>query len=78
MIGFIKELKGLGIAVKITRLDNAGENVTFAKEAKKLGLGIEFEFTPTRSPQCNGEVERWFATMFGQVRVILKSMKDQK
>ncbi len=71
MIGFIKELKGLGIIVKIIRLDNAGENNAFVKKAKSMGLGLKFEFTPTRSPQFNGKVERWFATMFGRVRAIL-------
>ena len=65
MTDFVKELKGLGIVVKSIRLDNAGENTSFAKQAKRLGFGIKFEFTPTRSPQFNGRVEHWFATMFG-------------
>ncbi len=75
MMALIKQLKGFGIEVKIIGLDNAGENVIFAKNAKDAGLGIKFEFTPTRSPQCNGKVERWFATMFGRVRAILNQGK---
>ncbi len=75
MIAFIKELKGLGITVKCIRLDNAGENIAFAKNAKALGLGLKFEFTPTRSPQHNGKVERWTATMLGRVRAILNQGK---
>ena len=35
MIALIKQLRSKGIAVKIIRCDNAGENVTFQKEAKE-------------------------------------------
>eukprot|EP00733_Pompholyxophrys_punicea_P000165 Pompholyxophrys_punicea_v1_NODE_28_length_5163_cov_5.731206.p2 type:complete len:441 gc:universal NODE_28_length_5163_cov_5.731206:1806-3128(+) len=73
MKGFVRELGGLGHSVKYIRLDNAGENNIFAKEAKAEGLGLKFEFTAPKTPQQNGVVERAFATLFARARAMFAS-----
>jgi len=40
MKDFVQEQRGLGYDVKHIRLDNAGENKSFAKESKAEGLGL--------------------------------------
>jgi hypothetical protein len=71
MITLIKQLRSKGITVKIIRCDNAGENVSFQKEAEELNLGLVFEYTAPDTPQQNGRVERKFQTLYGRVRAML-------
>ena len=71
MIALIKQLRNEGIDVKIIRCDNAGENVSFQKEAEELNLGLVFEYTAPDTPQQNGRVERKFQTLYGCVRAVL-------
>ena len=71
MIALIKQLRNKGIAVKIIRCDNAGENVSFQKEAEELDLGLVFKYTAPDTPQQNGRVERKFQTLYGCVRAML-------
>ena len=51
MIALIKQLRSKGIAVKIIRSHNAGENMTFQKEAEELDLGLVFEYIAPDTPQ---------------------------
>ena len=39
--------------------------------ARKLNLGLKFEYTSAGTPQENGKVERNFATLYGGVRSAL-------
>ena len=54
------------------RLDNAGENLRFEKEAIDASLGIHFEFTAADTPQQNAIVERQFATLWGMIRASMR------
>jgi hypothetical protein len=56
------------IRVGKIRLDNSGENIDMADANKVEGYNVAFEFVNPGSPQCNGVVERMFATLFGMVR----------
>jgi len=58
--------------VKYIRCDNAGENKSLEKDAKRDGLGIQFEWTAQGTPQQNGRVERKFKTLYGRVRAMFK------
>ena len=71
LVPFVKNLKELGITVKVIRCDNAGENIAFEKEAEKEKLGLTFEYTAPKTPQQNGRVERKFQTLYGRVRAML-------
>jgi transposase InsO family protein len=69
IVTFIKDLQARHtIKVKYIRCDNAGENKSLEVRSQKEALAIEFEYTPTNSPQFNGKVERKFATLFTRVR----------
>jgi hypothetical protein len=56
IIALIKQLRSKEITVKTIRCNNAGENVTFQKEAKELDLGLVFKYTAPDIPQQNGRV----------------------
>jgi len=72
MISLIKDLRDTHkIVIKKIRCNNSGENVAFQAEAKKEGLGLNFEYTAHQTPQQNGRVERKFATLIGRVRSML-------
>jgi len=47
--------------------------VAFKNLAKEEGLGLNFEFTARQMPQQNGCIEQKYATLFGQVQVMLNS-----
>ena len=47
----IKDLKAkMQKIVKYVRCDNAGENKSLEKDAKRDGLGIQFEWTASGTP----------------------------
>jgi hypothetical protein len=76
IVNLIKDMKEKrGIMVKISRCDNAGENMSAAKQCQDEGLGINFEYTAPNTPQHNGRVERTFATLFGRMRSMLNGAK---
>lgn len=74
LIALIKELRTKKPnAVECIRCDNAGENYSLQKECEKQGLGVTFEFTARSTPQQNGKVERWFATLYNSLRAMMIS-----
>jgi Zinc knuckle len=76
MIDFINQLQKEGKTVKKIRLDNSGENRSFAEECKKeKDFNVHFEFAGPGSPQYNGRVERKFATLYAKVRSMLNGAK---
>ena len=69
---FIKRMKvNLSASARFLRMDNAKENVSLKARLEKEGIEITIEFTSTNTPQQNGQVERSFATLCGQVRSML-------
>ncbi len=54
-------------------MDNSGENKALANEIKQAQdlCSIQIEFTPPRTPQYNGKVERHFQTFWGRTRALL-------
>ena len=73
LLGFIKNLKEIGQAVRFIRCDNGGENLSLKKQLDNEGSNIRFEFTARQTPQQNGKVERAFATLYGRVRAMMTS-----
>jgi hypothetical protein len=74
LIPWIQDLKKKhGIEVKFIRCDDAGENFSLEKACLVAGLGIQFEYTATGTPQYNGRVERKFATLYGCVRSMMNA-----
>ena len=76
IIPLLKELKVKDSKmVKHIRCDNAGENQALEKACIQENMGIHFEFTPPKTPQHNGVVERAFATLFGRVRAMMNEAR---
>ena len=71
-ISLIQDLRGKH-KKRVTHLccDNAGENTDFQKRCHKLKLNFNFIYTAPGTPQQNGQVERKFPTLFGQVCAML-------
>ena len=71
----MKAWKDQGIAVKVCRMDNAGENKVLEKEAngKDWQLGIEFQYTARATPQQNSLAEVGFATIMIKARAMMAS-----
>ena len=76
---FIKDLKEKhSVQVKRIRCDNAGKNRSLETMCKQEGLGIQFEYTAPGTPQQNGCLERKFATLYGQLRVMSHSIDNRR
>ena len=45
MSGLIRALQGKHYLIKRLRCDNAGENIAFAQQAHREGLGVDFQYT---------------------------------
>ena len=72
MIGFIDKLKSQGFTVEYLRCDNAGENLKFQADSIKAKMKLDVEFTAPGTPQQNGVPESKFATLYGQMRAMMK------
>jgi hypothetical protein len=73
-LALIKDLKAKqGITVKFIQCNYAGENKKLKEACLKEGLGIQFEYTSPGTPQHDGQVERKFATLYGQVHVMFNN-----
>jgi hypothetical protein len=68
----VHKLQTEGVNVKYVRLDNAGENLAFARMAnsKEWNLRLVFEFTGAGTPQRNYLVEVGFSTLWGRLRAL--------
>ena len=79
MCDLIRTLAARKTPVKIIRGDDASENKKLqriCKESKDMTLKqIIFEYTARGTPQYNGKVERWIATIVRMVRATLNSSK---
>ena len=66
----LKELRDIyDLQTKFIRCDNAGENKSLEQECIAHNMGIQFEYTPSGTPQRNGRVERKFTYLFGKTRL---------
>jgi hypothetical protein len=59
--------------VEYVRCDNAGENQLLQRLCIEHQMNIQFEYTPPKSPQYNGKVERKYATLYARVRAMLNT-----
>ena len=59
------------IQIHFISYDNAGENKKLEEKYGAEGLGINFEYTATGTPQQNAFVERAFPTIMGRARPMM-------
>jgi hypothetical protein len=64
--------------VKAIRCDDAGENKALEKRCIQEQLGIDFEYTGPGTPQFNGQVKRYFATLYGCIRTMWNAARLPK
>jgi hypothetical protein len=79
----VHQMQTVGVSIKYVRLDNAGENMVFAKMAnnKQWNLRLVFEFTGAGTPQRNYLVEVGFSTLSGRLQAMFDAAflpKEQK
>jgi hypothetical protein len=72
MMVFTKTLKARDPEnVKVTRLDNGGENLDLKAHLETECINTTLEFTTPETPEQNGQVERSIAALWGRVRAML-------
>jgi hypothetical protein len=72
MMVFTKTLKARDPEnVKVTRLDNGGENLGLKAHLETECINTTLEFTTPETPEQNGQVERSIAALWGKVRGML-------
>ena len=68
MLQTFKQLKTIAkITPKYVRWDDAPENHKAEQLCLENGFNIQFEYTPSGTPQRNGRFERKFATCYGRI-----------
>jgi hypothetical protein len=73
----VHQMQTVGVSIKYVRLDNAGENMVFAKMAnnKQWNLRLVFEFTGAGTPQRNYLVEVGFSTLSGRLQAMFDARR---
>jgi hypothetical protein len=70
-LDFIRILKTKDVgAVKYLCMDNGGKNISLKNKLLKIGFEVQVNLILHNTPEQNGQVERSFATLLGQVRAM--------
>jgi hypothetical protein len=67
----LTNLKIAGLNVRFIRCDDADKNMTKKNDPEIKSFGVEFEFSVTRNPQRNGNVETKLQTIYGRIQSML-------